>query len=277
MHRVRARCGPDPRGHILPYAAAPASPPAVTPADLERLLANVAAGELAVADALARLSGYPAEDLGFAVLDHGRELRTGAPEVVLAQGKSSDQVVAIARSLWERSGRLLVTRAEPEVARAVMGAIPSARHNALARTVAAGGPPPSGRGSVAVVCGGTGDLPVAEEAAETLEVLGDRAERVYDVGVAGLHRLTARLELLRRARALVVVAGMEGALPSVVAGLVSRPVIGVPTSTGYGASLGGLAALLAMLSSCAPGVCVVNIDNGFGAACAASRINALEP
>ncbi len=240
--------------------------------DLERLLEDVRGGGVPVADALARLAGWPGEDLGFAVVDHGRELRTGIPEVVLAQGKTLEQVVVIARRIWARSNRLLVTRAEPDVAAAVLEAIPGGRHNPVARTVAAGAGSPGGRGAVAVVCAGTGDLPVAEEAAESLAWLGEPVERVYDVGVAGLHRLAARLDALRRARVVIVVAGMEGALPSVVAGLLDRPVIGVPTSTGYGASFGGLAALLAMLNSCAAGLAVVNIDNGFGAACVARRM-----
>jgi NCAIR mutase (PurE)-related protein len=241
-------------------------------ADLERLLEEVRGGDVAVPDALARLANWPGEDLGFAVVDHGRELRTGIPEVVLAEGKTREQVAVIARRIWARSRRLLVTRADAEVAAAVLEAIPGARHNPIARTVAAGPATPSGRGVVAVVCAGTGDLPVAEEAAESLAWLGEPVERVYDVGVAGLHRLAARLDTLRGARAVIVVAGMEGALPSVVAGLVDRPVIGVPTATGYGASFGGLAALLAMLNSCAAGLAVVNIDNGFGAACVARRM-----
>lgn len=247
--------------------------PALIPADLEKLLDDVQSGELAVPEALERLAGFPGEDLGFAVVDHQRELRTGIPEAVLAQGKTLDQVVAISRRVWEQSGRLLVTRTDPDVAAALLGALPGARHNPLARTVTAGAPRRPAAGLVAVVCAGTSDLPVAEEAVETLEILGNWTERVYDVGVAGLHRLVARLDVLRRARAVVVAAGLEGALPSVVAGLIQRPVIGVPTSVGYGASFGGLAALLAMLNSCAPGLCVVNIDNGFGAACMASLIN----
>jgi hypothetical protein len=242
--------------------------------ELERLLEEVRGGDVPVADALARLAGWPGEDLGFAVVDHGRELRTGIPEVVLAQGKSREQVVVIARRIWARSNHLLVTRAEPEVAASVVEAIPGSRHNPVARTVAAGPASPSGRGVVALVCAGTGDLPVAEEAAESLVWLGESVERVYDVGVAGLHRLVARLDAIRRARVVIVVAGMEGALPSVVTALVDRPVIGVPTSIGYGASFAGLAALLAMLNSCAPGLAVVNIDNGFGAACVARRMGA---
>jgi NCAIR mutase (PurE)-related protein len=245
-------------------------------ADLERLLEDVRGGGVPVADAMARLGGWPAEDLGFAVVDHGRELRTGIPEVVLAQGKTLEQVVVIARRIWARSSRLLVTRVEPDVAAAVLEAIPGARHNPVARTVAAGAAAPGSRAAVAVVCAGTGDLPVAEEAAESLAWLGEPVERIYDVGVAGLHRLAARLDALRRARVILVVAGMEGALPSVVAGLLDRPIIGVPTSTGYGASFGGLAALLAMLNSCAAGLAVVNIDNGFGAACVAHRMSLSE-
>ncbi|MFN2431791.1 MAG: nickel pincer cofactor biosynthesis protein LarB [Gemmatimonadota bacterium] len=242
------------------------------PAELKALLERVRDGATDVGGAVECLSAFPAEDLGFAVLDHQRELRTGMPEAVFAQGKAADQVVAIARRLWEEHGLLLVTRAEPDVAERVCQAVPGARYNALARTVSAGGGEPRGDARVAIVCAGTADLPVAEEVAETLSVLSAPLERVYDVGVAGLHRLTRRLETLRAARAIVVVAGMEGALPSVVAGLVPAPVIGVPTSVGYGASFGGVAALLGMLNSCAAGLAVVNIDNGFGAACIASRI-----
>ena len=244
------------------------------PAELHRLLEQVRDGATAVSDAVLQLAAFPAEDLGFAVLDHQRELRTGVPEVVFAPGKTAEQTVTAAVRVREASGRGLVTRADPATAAALVDALPSARHSPLARTVTDGEPGPGGRGAVAVVCAGTADVPVAEEAVETLKFLGDRCERIYDVGVAGLHRLTARLDVLRAARAVVVVAGMEGALPSVVAGLVDPPVIGVPTSVGYGASFGGIAALLAMLNSCAAGLAVVNIDNGFGAACLASRINA---
>jgi NCAIR mutase (PurE)-related protein len=225
-----------------------------------------------VAQALEKMARYPAEELAAAHLDHARELRTGIPEAVLADGKTTAQTVSIARRVLDAEGRVLVTRAAPDAAEALVRALPDARAHALARTVVAGPTPRLRPGRVSVVCAGTSDLPVAEEAAETLSFLGLDPARVYDVGVAGLHRLLLRLDDVRRADVLVVAAGMEGALPSVLAGLVEAPVVAVPTSVGYGASFDGLAALLAMLNACAPGVSVVNIDNGFGAACVASRM-----
>jgi NCAIR mutase (PurE)-related protein len=224
-------------------------------------------------EALERLRHLPYEDIGFADVDHHRALRRGFPEVILGEGKSKEQVVAIAERLAAHSDRLLITRLEVEAYRAVKERLPDARYHADARAVTldrSGGPRWPG---VAVLCAGTSDLPVAEEAAVTAELMGSQTERFYDVGVAGLHRLLDKMEALRSARALVVVAGMEGALPSVVAGLVAAPVIAVPTSVGYGASFGGLAPLLAMLNSCAAGVSVVNIDNGFGAGYLAAVIN----
>ena len=215
----------------------------------------------------------PFEDIGFANLDHHRALRDHMPEVVLGEGKSVEQVVAIAGKLLERADRLLVTRASPEAARALLVAVPDAVHHDIARCVTVERVQLPKQDGVVVLCAGTADLPVAEEAAVTAEIIGNRVERAYDVGVAGIHRLLDRLPLLRSARALVVVAGMEGALPSVVAGLVAAPVIAVPTSVGYGASFRGLAPLLAMLNSCAAGVGVVNIDNGFGAGYLAASIN----
>jgi NCAIR mutase (PurE)-related protein len=214
------------------------------------------------------------EELPFATVDHDRTRRTGAPEVIYAAGKSSAQVVTIARRVHARSGRCLVTRADEETRVALARAFPGARIHDLARTAFVGRAP-AGMGRVCVASAGTSDLPVAEEAVETLRALGSRVERVVDVGVAGLHRLLARSPAVRRANAIVVVAGMEGALASVIGGLTDRPVFAVPTSVGYGASFRGLAALLAMLNSCAPGVAVLNIDNGFGAAFAAHRVNAL--
>lgn len=213
------------------------------------------------------------EDLGFATLDHSRPDRKGFPEVVLASGKTPEQVAEIAARLFERSGVVLVTRASPEARAAVAKRLPGARSSDQARLVWADSRPPVPPvPGIAVVTGGTSDLPVADEAAVTAALMGFEADRVTDVGVAGLHRLIAKLDRLRRARVLIVVAGMEGALPSVVAGLVSAPVIALPTSVGYGASFGGIAALLAMLNSCAPGVGVVNIDNGFGAGYLAASI-----
>ena len=242
---------------------------------LADLLAELAAGRLSPADALERLRHFPTEQLDFAQLDHHRALRQGHPEVVFCGGKTVDQVVTICRRLAAASGTFLGTRATAEQASALAREFPGLEHNGLARTVFL---PPSrppalaSTGTVLVICAGTSDLPVAEEAAVVATAFGHPVERLTDVGVAGLHRLLAATEQLARAAVVIVVAGMEGALPSVVGGLVRAPVIAVPTSVGYGASFGGVAALLGMLNSCAAGVTVVNIDNGFGAAAAASRI-----
>jgi NCAIR mutase (PurE)-related protein len=243
---------------------------------LESLLAEVAAGRLTPKAALDRLRHLPFEDLPFARIDHHRSLRQGQPEVVFCEGKTPDQVTAICERLEAVDGMFLGTRASEAVAARLRDRFPRMLWNPLARTVHL---PPAGRpehapatGSILVVSAGTSDLPIAEEAAVVAEVFGHAVERLVDVGVAGMHRLLAAGEQLQRARVVIVVAGMEGALPSVVGGLVAAPVIAVPTSVGYGASFGGLAALLAMLNSCAAGVTVVNIDNGFGAAAAASRI-----
>lgn len=244
-------------------------------ARLQELLENVRAGRVSPAEALERLRMLPFEDLEFAKVDHHRTLRTGMPEVIFGPGKTPEQVVEVARSLALRGQNVLVTRLTPEQAAVLQQAIPEVVYYPVGRVAVwrQQDPEPGGRGSILVVAAGTADLPVAEEAAVTAELLGNRVERLHDVGVAGLHRLLAHVEALRKASVLIVVAGMEGALPSVVAGLVARPVIAVPTSIGYGASFQGLAALLAMLNSCAAGVTVVNIDNGFGAAVAASLIN----
>ncbi len=215
----------------------------------------------------------PYEDIGFAKVDHHRSLRDWVPEVILGQGKSPAQIVAIAQALLGRSDRLLITRLEPEAARAVLEAVPDASHHEAARCITVERVAVPRQDGIAVLCAGTADLPVAEEAAVTAEIIGNDVKRMYDVGVAGLHRLLDQLPELLEARALVVVAGMEGALPSVVAGLVTAPVIAVPTSVGYGASFNGLAPLLSMLNSCAAGVGVVNIDNGFGAGYLAASIN----
>ncbi len=232
---------------------------------LRRLLARVRRGDATLDEAVSALKGAPYERLGgFATLDHHRALRVGMPEVVFAEGKTGAQVAAIARRLAAR-GPLLVTRLAPQKAAAARRAVRGARYDPVSRTLSRGRMDLPTRGPVAVCCAGTSDIPVCEEAAVTLDVMGVEAIRIYDVGVAGLHRLLARRADLERAVAVIVAAGMEGALPSVVAGLVGRPVIGLPTSVGYGASLGGLAALLAMLNSCAPNVTVVNVDNGFGA------------
>jgi NCAIR mutase (PurE)-related protein len=244
------------------------------PAKLQALLEAVAAGGLTPAAAVDRLRGLPFEDLGFAKIDHHRHLRKGSPETIFCAGKTPEQVVAITGRMHAHGSNVLGTRCNPETAAAVLAAHPDAVHHAVARcfTLTAS-PVPSLPGYVAVVCAGTSDLPVAEEAAITCEALGSRVERIQDVGVAGIHRLFEQRERLEGAAALVVCAGMEGALPSVIAGLVERPVIGVPTSVGYGASFHGLAALLGMLNSCATGLTVVNIDNGFGAGVAAANIH----
>ncbi len=244
-------------------------------AQLESLLAEVAAGRLAPGAALERLRHLPFEDLSFARIDHHRALRQGQPEVVFCEGKTADQVVAICERLAAMTGSFLGTRCSEAHAAAVRRTFPSAVWTPLARTIhlrAEGGEQEQATGTILVVSAGTSDLPVAEEAAVVAEVFGHRVERLADVGVAGIHRLFASGERLQQADVVIVVAGMEGALPSVVGGLVAVPVIAVPTSVGYGASFGGLAALLGMLNSCAAGVTVVNIDNGFGAAAAASRI-----
>jgi NCAIR mutase (PurE)-related protein len=241
---------------------------------LESLLAEVAAGRLAPAAAVDRLRHLPYEDLDFARIDHHRAIRQGHPEVVFCEGKTVEQVVAICERLHAATGSFLGTRCSPPQAEALRAGFPEAVWHPLARVVVQGArtPDPASAGPVLVVSAGTSDLPVAEEAAVVAEAFGHRVARLADVGVAGLHRLLAEGERLREARVVIVVAGMEGALPSVVGGLVAVPVIAVPTSVGYGASFGGLAALLGMLNSCAAGVTVVNIDNGFGAAAAASRI-----
>jgi NCAIR mutase (PurE)-related protein len=218
----------------------------------------------------------PFEDLGFARVDTHRALRQGFPEVILGLGKTPAQIAAIAERIVAHNQSLLVTRAGVDAYDAVRTLVPDAIYHSDARAITfAQGEVPVGNGTILIVCAGTSDLPVAEEAAVTAELMGNRIDRLYDVGVAGLHRLLSEQARLQSAQAIVVVAGMEGALPSVVAGLVMAPVIAVPTSVGYGASFGGVAALLGMLNSCANGVAVVNIDNGFGGACMASVINHL--
>jgi len=243
---------------------------------LHELLRGVASGDVAVADAEAALAVAPAEELGgFATIDHHRALRDGLPEVVLAMGKTPRQVAAITAEVYARAGRVLVTRVDAAAAAALREGVPGITVDGETRLAWIEAEPRPGTGHVAVVTAGTSDIPVAEEAARTAELAGARVSRHFDVGVAGLHRITPHLAGFRAANALVVVAGMEGALPSVVAGLVANPVIAVPTSVGYGASFGGLAALLGMLNSCASGVAVVNIDNGFGAGVMAAAINRL--
>jgi NCAIR mutase (PurE)-related protein len=241
---------------------------------IRHLLEKVAAGDLDPDQALTRLRDLPFENLGFAHIDHHRALRTGFPEVILGQGKTRDQVLSIAERIAEHGSQVLVTRLEEETAQALVERFPQAEYDALARTfLVPAAKAPKEQGLVAVVSAGTADLPVAREAVVTARAMGAHVEEIYDVGVAGLHRLLAYREQLQKARAIVVVAGMEGALASVVGGLVDAPVVAVPTSIGYGASFQGVAALLAMLNSCASGVVVVNIDNGFGAGYAAALIN----
>ena len=252
----------------------------MTDSELQDLLARVHRGSLDPAAAAARiltaLRAAPFVDLGFARVDTHREVRTGFPEVVLGLGKSPAQIAAIAEKIVARGQTLLVTRVQPDAYDAVRALVPGAVYHPDARAITlAQGRVEAGQGTILIVCAGTSDLPIAEEAAVTAAVMGNRIDRLYDVGVAGLHRLLAEHERLHSARVVIVVAGMEGALPSVVAGIVKAPVIAVPTSVGYGASFGGIAALLGMLNSCANGVAVVNIDNGFGGACMASAINHL--
>jgi len=241
---------------------------------IEALLKEVSAGQTNVDSALERLKDLPFEDLGFAKVDHHRALRTGMPEVIFAAGKTTAQVAAIFERMAKAGGNVLATRASREAFEAVAAAEPAAIYHEAARAITlAQAPVKPGVGTVAVVCAGTSDLPVAEEAAVTTRLMGNTTELIADVGVAGIHRLLAQKQSLQTARVLIVCAGMEGALPTVVAGLVNAPVIAVPTSVGYGASFGGVAALLGMLNTCAPNVSVVNIDHGFGAACIASLIN----
>lgn len=247
----------------------------MNPDTLRALLDAVAAGRVTVGDAVARLRDLPYADLGFAKVDMHRELRVGAAEAVFCPGKTPAQVVAILERLISEHTNVLATRADDAVVGAVVAAgLPHAWHP-LARLIVARPEPREGVGLIVVAAAGTADLPVAEEAALVAEALGNRVERVTDCGVAGLHRLLAHRDLLTEANVIIGVAGMEGALPSVIGGLVDRPVIAVPTSVGYGTSLNGLAALLAMLNSCAAGISVVNIDNGYGAAHQASQINRL--
>jgi len=247
---------------------------------LQELIEKVASGDLEPAAAhaliLEELRAQPFEDLGFARVDHHRSLRQGFPEVVLGLGKTPAQIAAISAEIASRGSTLLVTRATPAAFEAVLERLPDAIYNADANIIALPQADVArGKGTIVIAAAGTADLPVAEEAARTAELMGNDVCRLYDVGVAGLHRLLGERARLASAQVIIVVAGMEGALPSVVSGLVSVPVIAVPTSVGYGASFGGVAALLGMLNSCASGVAVVNIDNGFGAANIASLINHL--
>ncbi len=248
----------------------------VTTAQAIELLERFRAGKTGRAEVLRAFQAEPLADLGFAQVDLHRSLRKNFPEVIYGEGKTPGQVLAIAQKIVGHDGRVLVTRISLDHARVFRRKFRRAIYHQAARCLTLDEKPlPKRKGTVAIVCAGTSDLPVAEEAAVTADIMGNAVERVYDVGVAGLHRLLGRLDAIRKANVIVAVAGMEGALPSVVAGLVSKPVIAVPTSVGYGTNLGGLAALFAMLNSCSSGVTVVNINNGFGAGFAASQINAL--
>ena len=242
------------------------------------ILSRFQSGELNMDDALKKLRDLPYEDLDFAKLDHHRSLRHGFPEVVLAQGKTAEQIEEIVRRLAGKGGNVLVTRMDENQAAHVSGHFPTAEYDPVSRTfcLVQQRIQPVGHGPVAILSAGTADMPVAMEAYISAKMMGNPVERLFDVGVAGIHRLLDNIEVVRRAAVLIVVAGMEGALPSVVGGLTDKPLIAVPTSVGYGASFGGIAALLGMLNSCASGTVVVNIDNGFGAAFAATRINQLE-
>ena len=247
----------------------------MTPEYLKQLLEEVREGVVPVTTALDRLRELPFQDVGCAQVDHHRQLRQGMPEVIFGEGKSVEQIVRITTAMAGKGSNILVTRLAADKAGEVGAAFPAARYDENARclTLEQQVVEQRGKGTILVISAGTSDIPVAAEALLTARFLGNAAEHLYDVGVAGIHRLLARRERLDAASVIIVVAGMEGALPSVVGGLVDKPVIAVPTSVGYGASFGGIAALLGMLNSCAAGVTVVNIDNGFGAACAASLIN----
>ena len=252
----------------------------MTPAELRMLLAAVGDGRLTTADAHARLLAemrdLPFENLGFARVDHHRSIRQGFPEVILGLGKTAEQIVSIATRILDHGHPLLVTRVDETVWQQIRAQLPpDAMYHSLARAITVKRDAAPGKGTIAIASAGTSDLPVAEEAAVTADLMGNTVERLYDIGVAGLHRLLSERARLSSARVIIVVAGMEGALPSVVAGMVDVPVIAVPTSIGYGASFGGIAALLGMLNSCANSVSVVNIDNGYGAGCIASMINHL--
>ncbi|MEW6374816.1 MAG: nickel pincer cofactor biosynthesis protein LarB [Thermodesulfobacteriota bacterium] len=242
---------------------------------IESLLKRVRAGKTSIDEAMAQLKSLPFEDLGFARVDHHRSLRKGFPEVIWGEGKEPEQILSIMRELKRNDQNILITRLEERKARAIQKVFPKSSYYTRSKVLTYSTHPvkSEGKGMILVISAGTTDIPVAEEAAVTAEFMGNRVETLYDVGVAGIHRLLSEKKKLDTARVLIVVAGMEGALPSVVGGLVDRPVIAVPTSVGYGASFGGITALLAMLNSCASGVAVVNIDNGFGAGYMAGLMN----
>jgi hypothetical protein len=243
---------------------------------LEDLLNQVHKGNISPEDALKRLRDYPYQDLAFAKIDHHRELRRGFPEVIFGLGKTADQIIKISREILKKGNNLLITKVDASVYKKVKAKLPKTRYNSQAKVIFCRQKKGvTGKGTIIVITAGTSDIPIAEEAAVTCDIFGNDVERIYDVGVAGLHRLFGEYDKITGARVIITVAGMEGALPSVIAGLTDKPIIAVPTSVGYGASMKGLAALLAMLNSCPGGVGVVNIDNGFGAAYLASLINHL--
>jgi NCAIR mutase (PurE)-related protein len=243
---------------------------------IEDILNKVQKGTLSPKKALQLLKDFPYQDLAFAKIDHHRELRRGFPEIIFGQGKTADQIVKISREILKKGNSLLITKVESSLYKKIKSKLPPIQYNSHAKVIyCKKNEPAKGKGKIIVITAGTSDIPVAEEAAITCEIFGNDVERIYDVGVAGLHRLFGEYDKITGARVLITVAGMEGALPSVIAGITDKPIIAVPTSVGYGASLKGLAALLAMLNSCPGGVAVVNIDNGFGAAYLASLINHL--
>lgn len=245
--------------------------------EITDLLENYKEGSLSLQETLVQLKEQGIEDLGFAKIDSSRQARTGIPEVIYSSGKTTEQIRQIAERMYKTGIDILATRATKDMFLGVKEVVPDARYNEVAKTIVFHhNHQEETKDYIVIVAAGTSDLPVAEEAAETARFLGNKVERVYDVGVAGIHRLFNKIELIRGAKVIIVVAGMEGALPSVIGGLVDKPVIAVPTSVGYGANLGGVTALLAMLNSCAAGISVVNIDNGFGAACQAGLINKLK-
>jgi NCAIR mutase (PurE)-related protein len=248
----------------------------MTPEEIKKILEEVKTGKASVDDAMNHLRNLPFEDVGFAKIDHHRELRTGYPEVIFCSGKTTEQLLKIIAMMYEKGNNILGTRANDDMFKEVLKQFPEAVYNEAARTIVIKRtkPEPS-KSYISIVTAGTADIPVAEEAAVTAEIFGNRVERIFDVGIAGIHRLYQRLDIIRGGKVIIAVAGMEGALPSVLGGLVDKPIIAVPTSVGYGANFHGLSALLTMLNSCAAGVSVVNIDNGFGAGYVASMINKL--
>jgi len=241
---------------------------------LEKILLQIQQGKITAKEGLKILKDFPYQDISFAKIDHHRELRRGFPEVIFGQGKTKEQMVKIAKEILKKGSNLLITRVDSRVYKHIKQKIPKIQYNSLGRAIYLKQKDPSpGKGKIIVITAGTSDIPVAEEAAVTCELLGNVTERVYDVGVSGLHRLFGEYDKIRKGRVIITAAGMEGALPSVIAGITNVPIIAVPTSVGYGTSFNGVAALLAMLNACPGGIAVVNIDNGFGAGCMASLIN----